>query len=60
MKSKNIFKILLDAAMTVLFCVLTFLPQTGIVFHEVGGMLLFAMFVAVRYSPLRICTYRRF
>jgi hypothetical protein len=46
MKSKNIFKILLDAAMTVLFCVLTFLPQTGIVFHEVGGMLLFAMFVA--------------
>ncbi len=46
MKAKNIFKILLDAAMTVLFCILTFVPSTGIVFHEVGGMLLFAMFAA--------------
>lgn len=38
MKTKNIVKIILDAVMMVLFTVLFFAEDTGLVFHEIVGL----------------------
>jgi hypothetical protein len=45
MSSKTITKIALDIVMTVLFVVLIFAYDTGLTFHEIAGLSLFAFFI---------------
>lgn len=56
MGNRNIFKILLDVVMTVLFLYLMFGFGTSIIFHEIAGIgigILFVIHVYLNYQPLK-------
>lgn len=44
MNTTHVTKILLDAAMTALFCSLLFAFETGLTYHEIAGIAIFFMF----------------